>query len=85
MVLRSRGYRHLSLPVPLIEQIEEYIKSHKEDGFLSVPDFIKEAITERLEIKKYDFLCPHCQMLFVLEFTDYQFHIKSSTLKGDQK
>ncbi|MHA1265397.1 MAG: ribbon-helix-helix domain-containing protein [Candidatus Helarchaeota archaeon] len=49
MVLKKRGYRQVSLPIPLIEQIEIYMKEHKAAGFISIPEFVRQAIREKLE------------------------------------
>ncbi len=49
MVLKERGYRQVSLPIPLIERIEKYINNHKEEGFTSIPEFIRQAIREKIE------------------------------------
>ncbi|MHA1276465.1 MAG: ribbon-helix-helix domain-containing protein [Candidatus Helarchaeota archaeon] len=48
IVLKARGYRQVSLPIPLIERIEKYINSHKEEGFTSIPEFIRQAIREKI-------------------------------------
>lgn len=52
MVLKERGYRQVSLPIPLIERIEKYITDHKEEGFTSIPEFIRQAIREKIEKAK---------------------------------
>ena len=49
LVLKERGYRQVSLPIPLIERIEKYITNHKEEGFTSIPEFIRQAIREKIE------------------------------------
>jgi metal-responsive CopG/Arc/MetJ family transcriptional regulator len=49
MVLRERGYRQVSLPIPLIERIEKYLDAHKEEGFTSIPEFIRQAVREKVE------------------------------------
>ncbi|NVM27783.1 MAG: hypothetical protein HWN65_02985 [Candidatus Helarchaeota archaeon] len=49
MVLKERGYRQVSLPIPLIERIEKYINNHKDEGFTSIPEFIRQAIREKIE------------------------------------
>jgi hypothetical protein len=41
-------YGQFSLPVGLIEVVENYILTHPEEGVISVPDFIKQAINEKL-------------------------------------
>ena len=51
MVLRSRGYRQVSLPILLVQRIEEYIKEHEEEGYTSVPDFIKKLIRKKVGLK----------------------------------
>jgi metal-responsive CopG/Arc/MetJ family transcriptional regulator len=49
MVLKERGYRQVSLPIPLVERIDKYISSHKEEGFTSIPEFIRQAIREKID------------------------------------
>ncbi|MBD3230935.1 MAG: ribbon-helix-helix protein, CopG family [Candidatus Lokiarchaeota archaeon] len=49
MVLRKRGYRQVSLPIPLIERVDEIINKRIEMGYTSVPEFIRTAIREKLE------------------------------------
>lgn len=49
MVLRERGYRQVSLPIPLIERIEKYLANHKDEGFTSIPEFIRQAVREKLD------------------------------------
>lgn len=48
MALRERGYRQVSLPIPLIERIDKFIKKHKEEGFTTIPEFIRQAIRDKL-------------------------------------
>jgi len=48
MVLKRRGYRQVSLPIPLIEKIDRFIKERSDLGFTSVPEFIRDAIREKL-------------------------------------
>lgn len=47
-VLAQRGYRQVSLPIPLIERIGKYIEDHKGEGFTSIPEFIRVALREKL-------------------------------------
>lgn len=49
MVLKERGYRQVSLPIPLVERIETYITAHKDEGFTSIPEWIRQAIREKLD------------------------------------
>ena len=49
MVLKERGYRQVSLPIPLVERIEKYLDAHKEEGFTSIPEFIRQAIREKMD------------------------------------
>lgn len=49
MALKERGYRQVSLPIPLIERIENYMDNHKGDGFTSIPEFIRQAIREKID------------------------------------
>ncbi len=52
IVLKERGYRQVSLPIPLIERIEKYLGEHKEQGFTSIPEFIRQAIREKMDRSK---------------------------------
>jgi len=36
------------MPIPLIERVEVYIKEHPELGYTSVPEFVRQAIREKL-------------------------------------
>lgn len=49
MALKERGYRQVSLPIPLVERVDKYINNHKEEGFTSIPEFIRQAIREKLD------------------------------------
>ena len=48
-ILAQRGYRQVSLPIPLIERIEKYLDEHKGEGYTSIPEFIRQAIREKIE------------------------------------
>ncbi len=48
-VLAQRGYRQVSLPIPLIERIEKFLGAHKDEGFTSIPEFIRQAIREKIK------------------------------------
>lgn len=48
-VLAQRGYRQVSLPIPLVERVDKYIKTHKGEGFTAVPEFVRSAIRAKLE------------------------------------
>ncbi|MHA1313255.1 MAG: ribbon-helix-helix domain-containing protein [Candidatus Helarchaeota archaeon] len=47
-MLRQRGYRQVSLPIALVERIDEFIKANPQEGFTSVPEFIRQSIREKL-------------------------------------
>lgn len=47
-VLAQRGYRQVSLPIPLIERIGKYLNEHKSEGFTSIPEFVRQAIREKI-------------------------------------
>lgn len=49
MVLKERGYRQVSLPIALIARIEKYLDGHKDEGFISIPEFIRQAIRDKIE------------------------------------
>ena len=42
-------YRTIALPKEIVEKIEELIEKHRELGYKSVPEFVKECIRRRLE------------------------------------
>ena len=46
-----KGYTTIALPNILIDQIEEIIKD-KKHGYVSKPEFIKEAIREKMRSLK---------------------------------
>lgn len=48
-VLAQRGYRQVSLPSAMIRKIEKYLEKNKDEGFTSVPDFIRSAIRNKLD------------------------------------
>ncbi len=43
-----KGYTTIALPNILIDQVEEIIKN-KKHGYISKPEFIKEAIREKIK------------------------------------
>lgn len=45
------GYKQVAMPHQLIEEVQHYIETHKEEGYMSVPEFIREAIRIHLAIK----------------------------------
>lgn len=49
MVLANRGYRQVSLPIPLIKGIERFLEENKDRGYVSIPEFIRAAIREKLK------------------------------------
>ena len=49
IVLRRRGYRQVSLPIPLIERVDKIITQKEEMGYTSIPEFIRSAIREKLQ------------------------------------
>ncbi len=48
--LRERGYKQVSLPIKLIEYIEKYISENPHLGYTSIPDFIRAAIREKMNL-----------------------------------
>lgn len=46
-----KGYTTIALPNVLIDQIEEIVKD-KKYGYISKPEFIKEAIREKIRVLK---------------------------------
>ena len=43
----AKGYTTIALPNIIIKQVEEIIKN-KKHGYISKPEFIKEAIREKI-------------------------------------
>jgi len=48
--LKERGYKQVSLPLKLVEYVEKYIKQNPHLGFTSIPDFIRAAIREKMDL-----------------------------------
>ncbi|MBI2136831.1 hypothetical protein HYU06_07200 [Candidatus Woesearchaeota archaeon] len=48
-----KGYTTIALPNVLIEQVNDLIKN-KKNGYVSKPEFIKEAIRDKIRILKQD-------------------------------
>lgn len=48
-----KGYTTIALPNVLIEQVNDIIKN-KKNGYISKPEFIKEAIREKIRTLKQD-------------------------------
>jgi len=46
--LARKGYTTIALPNVLIDQIDDLIKN-KKYGYISKPEFIKEAIREKMQ------------------------------------
>ena len=44
-----KHYRGLTIPESLIEKVEALIEERKELGYVSVSEFVKEAIRRRIE------------------------------------
>ena len=44
-----KHYRGLTVPESLIEKVESLIEERKELGYVSVSEFVKEAIRRRIE------------------------------------
>lgn len=45
------GFKQVALPVELVGQVGEYIQEHKEEGYMSIPEFIREAVRMHLKEK----------------------------------
>ena len=43
-------YKSVTLPEPLLNRIERFLKNNPEYGYTSIAEFIKEAIREKLSI-----------------------------------
>ena len=41
---KTTEYKQVALPAELIEEIKKYIDTNKQQGYMSVPEFIREAI-----------------------------------------
>ena len=48
--LKERGYKQVSLPKKLIEQVGKFIEDNPHLGYTSIPDFIRSAIREKLKL-----------------------------------
>ncbi|MHA1783591.1 MAG: ribbon-helix-helix domain-containing protein [Candidatus Helarchaeota archaeon] len=48
--LKERGYRQVSLPIKLIEYVDKFIRDNPHLGYTSVPDFIRSAIREKMNL-----------------------------------
>lgn len=46
-----KGYSTIALPVILLDKVEEIV-NNKKNGYVSRPEFIKEAIREKLRSMK---------------------------------
>ena len=46
-------YRSVTLPEPLVLEVEKYISGNPEEGYTSVAEFIKIAIREKLTNDNY--------------------------------
>jgi len=44
-----KHYRGLTIPESLVEKIETLIKERKDLGYVSVSEFVKEALRRRIE------------------------------------
>ena len=51
IIMPRKGYTTIALPNILIDQIEEII-ANKKYGYVSKPEFIKEAVREKIRIIK---------------------------------
>ena len=43
-----KGYRTLTLPIEMVEEIKKLIEEHPELGYSSVAEFVKDAIRSKL-------------------------------------
>ena len=50
LTLKERGYKQVSLPLKLVEYVEKYIEENPHLGFTSIPDFIRSAIREKMDL-----------------------------------
>lgn len=41
---KSTGYKQIALPIELIDEIKKFMETNKHHGYMSVPEFIREAI-----------------------------------------
>ena len=51
--MTRKGYTTIALPNVLIERVNEVIKN-KKNGYISKPEFIKEAIRDKIRALKQD-------------------------------
>lgn len=45
------GYKQVALPVELVDRIGQYINDHTEQGYMSIPEFVREAVRMHLKEK----------------------------------
>lgn len=45
------GFKQVALPKELVEQVGQYIHEHKEEGYMSIPEFVREAVRMNLKEK----------------------------------
>ncbi|MEM2191777.1 MAG: ribbon-helix-helix domain-containing protein [Archaeoglobaceae archaeon] len=47
-----KGYRTVTLPIEMVEEIEKIIRKYPEFGYTSLAEFIKDALREKLQKMK---------------------------------
>lgn len=41
---KATGYKQIALPIELIDDIKKFVDAHPNLGYMSTPEFIREAI-----------------------------------------
>jgi metal-responsive CopG/Arc/MetJ family transcriptional regulator len=41
---KATGYKQVALPAELVDEIKKFVEKNKHHGYMSVPEFIREAI-----------------------------------------
>ena len=49
MISQNSRHKQIALRYELVDDIQKYINTHLEEGYISVPEFIREAIRYHLK------------------------------------
>ena len=49
MISQNSRHKQIALRYELVDDIQKYINTHLEEGYTSVPEFIREAIRHHLK------------------------------------
>lgn len=48
------GFKQVALPAELVDHIGQYINEHTEQGYMSIPEFVREAVRMHLKESQTD-------------------------------